>query len=73
MSRQYDAKQEALKAYPRDREAGLDLFLDFLGVREGDFAYSEGMTCAEYIYCPDPDIQLEDQIERKRLIEEDGE
>jgi hypothetical protein len=50
MSRQYDAKQEALKAYPSDRDAGIDLFLAYLNVTEKDFRYEEGMSSEEYIY-----------------------
>jgi hypothetical protein len=50
MSRQYDAKQEALKAYPTDREAGVRLLLDYCDVSEKDFIYEEGMTPEEYIY-----------------------
>lgn len=50
MSRQYDAKQEALEAYPDDIEAGVELFLGYLDVSEEDFRYSENMTPAEYIY-----------------------
>ena len=50
MSRQYDAKQAVLKAYPENRQAGVDLFLDFLNVSEDDFRYEEGETPEEYIY-----------------------
>jgi hypothetical protein len=50
MSRQYDAKQQALKAYPNDREAGVDLLLNYLEVSEEDFIYEEKMTPEEYIY-----------------------
>jgi hypothetical protein len=50
MSRQYDAKQAALKAYPDDVQSGVDLFLEFLAVSEDDFRYGEGMSPAEYIY-----------------------
>jgi hypothetical protein len=51
MSRQFDAKHAALKAYPTDREAGRQLFLEYLGdVSEKDFIYEEGMTPEEYIY-----------------------
>ena len=38
MSRQFDAKQEALAAYPNNHEAGVRLFLDFLDVNEEDRA-----------------------------------
>lgn len=50
MSRQFDAKQEALKAHPHDQMAGVDLFLGYLDATEGDFRYEEGMSPAEYIY-----------------------
>lgn len=50
MSRQFDAKQEALKAYPTDRESGVRLLLDYLEASEKDFFYEEGMTPEEYIY-----------------------
>lgn len=53
MSRQYDAKQSALKAYPDNRQEGIDLFLEMLtvfGISESDFEYGEGMTVEEYIY-----------------------
>lgn len=50
MSRQYDARQVALKAYPDDIESGVDLFLGYLNVSEDDFQYEEGMSSAEYIY-----------------------
>lgn len=50
MSRQYDAKQSALKAYPEDRESGVDLFFDILNVSAADFQYEEGVSAEEYIY-----------------------
>lgn len=50
MSRAFDAKQAALKAYPIDREAGAQLLLEFLDASESDFAYEEGMSPEEYIY-----------------------
>lgn len=50
MSRQYDAKQEVLKAYPEDRESGIDLFREIMDCSEDDFRYSEGMGFEEYIY-----------------------
>lgn len=50
MSRQFDAKQVVLKAHPTDHEAGVDLFLNYLGVSVADFQYEEGMTPEEYIY-----------------------
>ncbi len=50
MSRQYDARQEALKVYPNDREAGAEFLLHYCNVSEKDFIYEEGMTPEEYIY-----------------------
>lgn len=54
MSRQYDAKQSVLKAYPTDMESGVELFLEILNVSEADFAYEEGESSREYIYGPLP-------------------
>lgn len=50
MSRQYEAKQHVLKAYPDDRESGIDMFLDYLNVSQNDFVYEEGVSVEEYIY-----------------------
>jgi len=50
MSRQYDAKQYALKVFPNDRSAGVQLLLDYCDVSEKDFIYEEKMTPEEYIY-----------------------
>lgn len=50
MSRQYDAKQVALKHCPDDIQSGVDLFLNYLDISEDDFRYEEGMSAAEYIY-----------------------
>jgi hypothetical protein len=51
MSRQFDAKQAALAAYPSDREAGIQLFMGYLGeMSEADFIHDEGMTPEEYVY-----------------------
>jgi len=50
MSRQYDAKQEVLKAYPEDRESGVYLFQEIMDCSEDDFRYSEGKSFEEYIY-----------------------
>lgn len=35
---------------PNDREAGVQLLLDYCDVSEKDFIYEEGMTPEEYIY-----------------------
>jgi len=61
MSRQYDAKHEALKAYPDDRTAGVNLFLDYLDVGLDDFAYEEGMSAEEYIYGQAPKPENTDE------------
>lgn len=50
MSRQFDAKAAALKAYPNDKEAGVQLFLEYLDGNESDFRYEEGVSPEEYIY-----------------------
>lgn len=57
MSRTFDAKSAALKAYPADREAGIQLFLDYLDGNEKDFIYEEGMTPEEYIYGKAPAVE----------------
>lgn len=50
MSRQYDAKQYVLKAYPNDRENGVELFREIMDCSEDDFKYEEGKLFEEYIY-----------------------
>jgi len=50
MSRQYDAKQAVLKAYPADKESGVDLFYEIMDCDQSDFEYEESMTAEEYIY-----------------------
>ena len=50
MSRAYDAKQAALAAYPNDKEAGVNLLLDFLNISEEDFTYNECQSPEQYIY-----------------------
>ncbi|NTA27450.1 hypothetical protein [Allorhizobium ampelinum] len=50
MSRQFDAKQEALKAYPNDMDSGVDMFLGYINMSEDDFSYEEGCSAKEYIY-----------------------
>lgn len=50
MSRQYTAKQAVLKAYPDDKESGVDLFYEIMDCGQSDFEYEEGMTAEEYIY-----------------------
>ena len=50
MSKAYDAKQHALKAYPSNKEAGVDLLLDYLECSLDDFVFEQGETPEEYIY-----------------------
>jgi hypothetical protein len=50
MSKQFDAKQAALKAYPEDREAAVDLFVGYIGIDIDEIEYENGMTCEEYIF-----------------------
>lgn len=50
MSRQYDAKQAVLKAYPDSRQEAVWLFLEYLDVSEKDFTYEEGMSPEKYIF-----------------------
>lgn len=50
MSRKFDAKHAALKAYPTDKEAGVQLFLEYLDGNHKDFLYEESMTPEEYVY-----------------------
>lgn len=52
MSRQYDAKQSVLAAYPENREAGIQLFQEIMQCSEVDFKYEEGESFEEYIYGP---------------------
>ena len=55
MSIQYEAKQEALKAYPNDRASAVGLFYRIIGVSISDFEYEEGMTAEEYLFArPEP-------------------
>lgn len=53
MSRAYDAKQAALKAYPEDRESAVDLFISFLDMDTVDFEYEFNMTEEEYVFGKD--------------------
>lgn len=50
MSRAYDAKQHALSAHPDNREAAIDLFLDFCEVSEDDFKYEFNQSPEKYIF-----------------------
>lgn len=50
MSRQYDAKQQVLAAYPERCDAAEDLFLGYLGVSRKDFEYEESQPPLDYIY-----------------------
>lgn len=49
MSRAYDAKQAALKAYPDDQESAVQLLLDYLDISEDDFKYENGRTVLTYL------------------------
>ncbi len=57
MSRQYDAKQAAIAAYPLDKDSGVELFYTILDCGVADFEYEEGMTAEEYIYGKEPKTQ----------------
>ena len=50
MSKQFDAKQAALKAYPEDREAAVDFFIGYIGIYIDEIEYENGMTCEEFIF-----------------------
>ena len=50
MSRQFDAKQQALSAYPDDREAAIDLFIGYMGMDCSDIEYELGMSVEKYIF-----------------------
>jgi hypothetical protein len=50
MSRAYDAKQQVLKAYPNDRESGIDLFMAIIDVGVDDFLYEHNETPEQYVY-----------------------
>ena len=50
MSRQYDAKQQALAAYPDNRECAVDLFLDFIDMGQSDIEYELGETVEQYLF-----------------------
>jgi hypothetical protein len=57
VSRAFDAKQHALKAYPERCEEGVDLLLDYLDASAKDFEYDMGMTAEEYIYGKQEPVQ----------------
>lgn len=50
MSRAYEAKKHALKAYPDDREKAVDLFLDYCDISELDFEYEFNESPEKYIF-----------------------
>lgn len=50
MSRAFEAKQEALAAYPEDRESACDLFLGYLDCSESDFEYEFNQSVERYIF-----------------------
>jgi len=53
MSKTYDAKLHALKAYPDDKESCVDLFLDYLEISRSDFEYNENNTVEDYLFGKD--------------------
>ena len=55
MSRQYDAKQAALAAYPTDREAAIDLFIGYIDCDLINIEYDLGMTAEEYLFGKEQD------------------
>ena len=50
MSRVYDAKQVALKAYPNHKGDAVDLFLNYIEMMQEDFEYEFDETPEQYIY-----------------------
>jgi hypothetical protein len=50
MSIAYDAKHQALKAYPNKCDDGIELFLTIYGSSRSDMEYNEGQTADEYVY-----------------------
>ena len=50
MSRAYDAKRAALKAYPDDPSEAIALMLGYLDTGTKDFIYEQGMTPSEYLF-----------------------
>ena len=50
MSRAYEAKQAALKAYSDDKESAVDLFLEYLDMGPEDFIYEFNRSAEEYIF-----------------------
>lgn len=62
MSRQYDAKQAALAAYPTDREAAIELFVGYVGGDRCDIDYDLGMTVEEYLFGKDKDDGISKRV-----------
>ena len=58
MSRQYDAKQAALAAYPNNREAAVDLFIGYCDVDEGDIEFELGQSIEKYIFGDEANQQI---------------
>lgn len=50
MSRAYEAKKAAIKAYPNDEDASINLFLGYAEISEEDFIYEFNMSPREYIF-----------------------
>jgi hypothetical protein len=50
MSRQYDAKNAALRAYPTRSDEGVDLFLTICDMGAEDLEYELGEPLVDYVY-----------------------
>ncbi len=50
MSRAFDAKQEALSAYPDNRDKAVNLFLGYCDISESDFKYEFNQSPETYIF-----------------------
>ncbi len=50
MSRAYEAKLEAIKAYPDDRQAAASLFHKMLDMGWSDIEYDLGMSIEKYLF-----------------------
>ena len=50
MSRLFDAKQQALSAYPDDRESAVEMFIGYIDADVCDIEYEVGTTIEKYIF-----------------------
>ena len=52
MSRAYDARQQAISAYPdiEDKFLGISLFLGYLDISSEDFEFEFNQTVEDYLY-----------------------